>query len=83
MTYYEALRLRVKMERLANSLVMVFVGMAIGAMISLIGWAWLWVVIGFVTMICVMLSYAASDGLQKRINNGEFDAEDSASRDNP
>lgn len=79
MTYYEALRLRVRMERLANSLVAVFVGLAIGAVISLIGWAWLWVIVGFVTMICVVLSWAASDGLQKRINDGEFDKEDQAS----
>lgn len=79
MTYYEALRLRVKMDRLANSLVAVFVGLSLGAGISLVGWGWLWFVVGFATMICVMLSWAASDGLQKRINDGEFDKEDSAS----
>lgn len=79
MTYYEALRLRVRMERLANFLVAVFIGLALGSVIATVGWPWLYVVVGVVVMVGVVLSWFASDGLQKRINDGEFDKEDSTS----
>lgn len=77
MTYYEALRLRIRLERAGSGMMTLLIGVAIGAAIYLVDQPWFYIGVELALVVGMVLVWAASSGLQKRIDDGEFDKEDS------